>query len=397
MQFTTDRFFRERRQQVGYRQASRSILITADPIGGVWHYALELCRELQKLDIEVTLATMGRYLTQVERDAVAGLENVELFESNYKLEWMDDPWHDVEEAGEWLLDLSARTRPRLIHLNQYCHGSLPWPVPCLLVGHSCVYSWYEGVKHVAPGPEWRQYKEKVRQGLLGADLVTAPSRSMLNALRRYFGEFASAEATYNGRSGAQFVPARKESLVLTAGRLWDEAKNVSILQSVAARVPWPIYAAGNCQTPDGKNTPLRDLVLLGPLDSAILGQWFSRASIFVSPARYEPFGLSALEAALSGCALVLGDIASLREIWGDAALFVPPDDADEITAVLLKLIENPLIRAQLAARARRRAGYFTPERMVKAYVQLYQNLISAQPQPIVDERAGSSPGRIAGG
>ncbi len=31
------------------------------------------------------------------------------------------------------------------------------------------------------------------------------------------------------------------------------------------------------------------------------------------PARYEPFGLSVLEAALSGCALVLGDIPSLRE------------------------------------------------------------------------------------
>jgi glycogen(starch) synthase len=45
------------------------------------------------------------------------------------------------------------------------------------------------------------------------------------------------------------------------------------------------------------------------------------------PARYEPFGLSVLEAALSGCALVLGDIASLREVWGGAACYVRPGDS----------------------------------------------------------------------
>ncbi len=39
---------------------------------------------------------------------------------------------------------------------------------------------------------------------------------------------------------------------------------------------------------------------------------------------YEPFGLSVLEAALSGCALVLGDIPSLRENWDGAADFAEP-------------------------------------------------------------------------
>jgi glycogen synthase len=54
--------------------------------------------------------------------------------------------------------------------------------------------------------------------------------------------------------------------------------------------------------------------------------WYARASIYALPARYEPFGLSALEAALSGCALILGDIPSLREVWLEAAPYVSPDD-----------------------------------------------------------------------
>ncbi len=80
--------------------------------------------------------------------------------------------------------------------------------------------------------------------------------------------------------------------------------------------------------------------------------WLGRASIFALPARYEPFGLLPLEAALSGCALVLGDIPSLREVWGDAAWFVPPDDRDALTAAIGSLIASP----RLLQRAGRRGA-----------------------------------------
>jgi glycogen(starch) synthase len=108
---------------------TRPILITADPIGGVWQYALELCRELAKRDVDVVLASMGRQLDRNERTSVFGLQNVELRERPYKLEWMSEPWSDVEAAGGWLLNLESRFRPSLIHLNQYSHGALPWKAP----------------------------------------------------------------------------------------------------------------------------------------------------------------------------------------------------------------------------------------------------------------------------
>ena len=73
--------------------------MTADPIGGVWQYALELCRQLAKRDFNVVLASMGRQLDRNEQASVYGLQNVELCESAYKLEWMSEPWSDVEAAG----------------------------------------------------------------------------------------------------------------------------------------------------------------------------------------------------------------------------------------------------------------------------------------------------------
>ena len=354
---------------------TRPILMTTDPIGGVWQYSVELCRELAKRDVSVVLATMGRRLERGERVLISGLHNIELCESTYKLEWMSEPWSDVKAAGRWLLDLESRFQPSLIHLNQYSHGALAWKVPALVVGHSCVYSWFEAVKGAPPGPEWRSYREAVRLGLQGAYLVTAPSRSMLASLEKHYGRFAAAEPIYNGRSGARFAPGKKEDVIFTAGRLWDEAKNIASLNFVVGKIPWPIYAAGESRAPDGRPPLVDGPALLGRLDSETIAHWFSRAAIFVLPARYEPFGLSALEAALSGCALVLGDTESLREIWQDAALFIRPEDPEEIRATLLELIHKPSLRDDFSRRAKKRAGSFTAERMARAYMEVYAKLL----------------------
>src|SRR5438270_10596672 len=103
-----------------------------------------------------------------------------------------------------------------------------------------------------------------------------------------------------------------------------------------------------------------------------------RASIFALPARYEPFGLSALEAGLRGCALVLGDIASLREVWGDAAVFVTPSDDGALAAALDLLARDDAFRAGMGERARRRAARYTAAASAAATLALYRKLGSSQ-------------------
>jgi glycosyltransferase involved in cell wall biosynthesis len=78
-----------------------------------------------------------------------------------------------------------------------------------------------------------------------------------------------------------------------------------------------------------------------------------------------------LEAALSGCALVLGDIASLREVWGDAALYVHPDDHLALRDALARLIADATLRHRLGRRARSRAMRYTPARMARGYIRAY--------------------------
>lgn len=350
------------------------ILMTADAVGGVWTYALELVRALKPHGVEFVLATMGPLPNEAQRDEAQQLPNLLLVESNFKLEWMDEPWHDLERAGEWLLELEASTRPDVIHLNGYVHGSLPWRAPLLVIGHSCVLSWWQEVKGETAPETWKHYHDAVSCGLHSADLVAAPTQAMLDMLCRHYGELSNTRVVSNGRDKTLFAPAEKKPYIFSAGRLWDEAKNLAALDAVASQLSWPVHVAGDAQHPVGGATPSLQVRALGKLPQNELRHWMAEAVIYALPARYEPFGLSALEAALSGCALVLGDIASLREVWQDAALFVPPDDHEALASTLQNLIDDEPQRTAMSERARVHALQFSVAHMAENYLQIYTQL-----------------------
>jgi len=351
------------------------ILLTTDTVGGVWTYALELAEALAGHDVQIALATMGAPLSTSQAREAARLSNVQVFESDYKLEWMNDPWEDVANAGRWLLDIERQFEPDVVHLNGYAHGALPWQAPTLIVAHSCVLSWWKAVNGCDAPQSWDRYRREVRCGIHSVDMVIAPSRTMLDAIVEHYGAPAESRVIYNGRRADAFtVPASKEPLVLTAGRLWDEAKNISRLASIAPRLDWPVRVAGDAGHPDGGQARPEHVRMLGKLSLDQVAQWFRRAAIYVMPAKYEPFGLTILEAALSGCALVLGNIPSLREIWGSAALFVDPDDPDALAATIQSLTSDPGTRAEWSRRARNRAIRYTPARMAHGYMAVYDQL-----------------------
>lgn len=348
-----------------------SVLMTADTVGGVFIYAIELARALAISGVRAVLATMGGPLSPAQREEASGIA---LHEGGHRLEWMDDPWDDVARAGEWLLEIEQREAPDIVHLNGYAHGALPFRAPTLVVAHSCVLSWYRAVRGGDAPPSWDRYRREVARGLVGASAVVAPTRAMLDAVAHHYGASSRARVIPNARDPARFRPAEKEPFIVAAGRLWDEAKNIAALGAVAPLLPWPVRVAGCDRSPDGTRRALPGMEPLGVLSAEELADLLGRAAIYALPARYEPFGLSILEAALSGCALVLGDIPSLRELWDGAAFFVDPDDPRDLRRALFALVRHPRVRDAMAARARARALSFTPLRMASAYLAVYGEL-----------------------
>ena len=356
----------------------KNILMTADTVGGVWTYALELTRALEPHGVEVQLALMGPRLTAAQRAEAHKIPNLNLFKSDYKLEWMPEPWPDVQRAGEWLMHLAQRLRPDVVHVNGYAHANLAWDSPTLLVSHSCVFSWWQAVHGETPPAEWQRYKSEVTNGLRGAHLVVAPTETMLRALETHYGRIDHSRVIPNGRDSKSFRPGQKEHFILSAGRLWDAAKNIKRVSEVAAELPWPVFVAGEQNAPDQrprKNGLDERCHWLGQLSEDELRNWFGAASIYALPALYEPFGYTPIEAGLSACALVLGDIESLRETWDGAAVFVDPNDSEALKTELLRLIMDHQYRHAMAVRARERALRFTSELMAQNYLAAYSSLL----------------------
>ena len=357
------------------QRVPRRILMTADPIGGVFSYALELARGLAGHGVEIALATMGRPLSREQQREVADEGNLTLHESAFRLEWMEEPWQDVERSGEWLLSLEALLRPDLVHLNGYVHASLPWQSPCMVVAHSCMLSWWQAVRRNEPPPSLEQYHRRVLQGLSAADLVVAPTAAMLDAVQRFYLPLPKARVIHNACGRTRFRPGRKEDFIFSVGRIWDDAKNICALAKSAYDLPWPVYVAGEQKHPGGGGTASFDGVnRLGFLEPESLVPWYAAASVYALPARYEPFGLTVLEAALSGCALVLGDIPSLRELWQGAAVFVDPEETEALQDEIRALCGDRPRLAGLGERALERSRSFSASKMSEGYLDAYREM-----------------------
>lgn len=339
------------------------VLIVADVLGGVKTFVDELTRELAGRDVEVHLALLGATAPEAARTAASWQVR------DLKLEWMAQPWRDVETTGEWVSELISRHRPDLVHMNTFA-PVLDTYVPVLLTVHSCVLTWWRAVHGSDAPADWSRYRELAGAALRRADALCVPTGALRDQLAAVYRELPAAQVIPNGRALVPPPDVRRERLVLSVGRVWDEAKNVQLVADAAPAIDGRVVVIGPGPAPAGVEH-------LGALAPDAVSDWLARAAVYAEPARYEPFGLAALEAALCGCALVLGDIPSLREVWHDAASYVEPDDVDALAEAVNSLLLDPAEAKRASAAARSRAARYTPGAMAEAYLSAYREVARA--------------------
>jgi glycosyltransferase involved in cell wall biosynthesis len=355
------------------------ILMTTDAVGGVWVFSTSLAEALTRDGCDVLLVTLGPAPRRDQLEAVTrnGLR-VEV--TDLALEWMDPEGYDFARARQRLTDIARQFSPDIVHLNSFREGATEWKAPLVLTGHSCVRSWWHACRGGAPDdPRWYPYMEHVRLGLAAADVWVAPSVAFHDTIEALYAPASSGVIVWNGINSAGLV-ATKKPYILAAGRLWDEAKNVAALSAITDDVAWPIRIAGTPQTEINSVALSTALQWLGELPRADLLREMEQAAIFVAPALYEPFGLAVLEAASAGCALILSDIPTFRELWQDAALFVDAGDPASLRSAINRLCHEPRLREQLQRAASLRARRYSLERTVAEYRRLYHDLLQQTPK-----------------
>jgi glycosyltransferase involved in cell wall biosynthesis len=354
------------------------VLLTTDAVGGVWRYSLELAHGLAECAGSVGLAVLGPAPDPAQCQEAAAIPGLALHVTGLPLDWTAETSWDLRHAAEVVASLAGRVRADSVQLHAPAlMGSATWPAPVIVTAHSCVGTWWDAVRGGSLPTDLAWRGAATADGLHAADAVIAPSASFAAALRTRYRLRRHIHVVPNGRRPLS-AAADRRSHVLTAGRLWDPGKGIATLDAAARHLRHPVYAAGPVTGPNGASITCRHLRLLGALHEADLARAYAEAAVFASAARYEPFGLAVLEAAQAGCALVLSDIPTFRELWHGAAMFVPPDDPAALASTLAIVLDNPSARTRLSAAARGRATRFDPRRMAATTMAVHHTVLARE-------------------
>lgn len=363
------------------------VLITSDTLNGNWTYTRELVSGLITRGLRVTLVSFGEILLPEHTAWMDRLYGLNYHPTAFRLDWMEEGQHDFYDASAYLCSLVKDVKPDIFHSNHLGHGALPVKIPRIVVAHGDMVTWWKAVHGREPKDSaWlRWYWQTMAQGLAEASAVVAPSEWMLNSVRCYYTGATREMVIHHGRNPIFFNPyVTKEDTVLTIGRLLDPAKQVNLLTQEMH--PVPVCIVGECAEQPA-TVPVRadvrfsdgdtGVALKGPQSESQLRLLYSRASMYAGTSRYEPSGMTILEAALSRCALILNDIPSLRELWGHAAVYFQTNDAASLAEAVRSLSADAEMRRNYANRAFQRAREcYNAHRMTDNYIQLYRSVVA---------------------
>src|SRR6476469_4956653 len=100
------------------RDKATRVLMTADAVGGIWSYAIDLSRLLAARGIDVVLAVMGPAPDASQIAEADSIENLELRHGAYDLEWFRGISElEVSRSSDWLKQVARDSGADLVHLN----------------------------------------------------------------------------------------------------------------------------------------------------------------------------------------------------------------------------------------------------------------------------------------
>jgi glycogen synthase len=361
------------------------VLITTDTVGGVWTFTRELISGLLQRNCSVALVSLGALPNQEQREWLEAAKrkwtsSFRFAATSVPLEWMQSNRGAYSQAELLLLRIAEEFDPDLLLSNQFCFGALPIEAPRIVVAHSDVLSWADACRGgVLEHSTWLdRYLRLVRDGLRGADAVVTPTHWMMDALASHFALPPERHVMPNGRTVAAPSTGARKLQAVTAGRVWDEAKNISLLCEIESP-PMPLLVAGNqkgetCSAPQAHG----GVRYLGEMSEQDLHGLFRESAIYICTSRYEPFGLAPLEAALCGCAVLANDIPSLREVWQEGALYF--SDGISLTRLLRHLQSDPKCLAVAQSNSHERALAYSADAMTDGYLALFQQMSCHRPE-----------------
>ena len=301
-------------------------------------------------------------------------------------------WHQVQ-----LPKLVRQLRLDVLHVPSY--RRLLWPRPCPLVATIHDLAPFR----VANKYDWRRmfYGRVVSRRLARRqDRIIAISQNTADDVKKYFGlPDERITVIHNGLEHERFFPGSAETaraeigrrhglrnpFFLYLARLEHPAKNH--VRLIAAFNQFKAAHGSNWQLVFGgsdwhgaemiyaaiKASPFAaEIRALGFVEDKELPDLYRAADAFVYPSLYEGFGMPPIEAMACGCPVISSTRGSLKEVVGEAAALVNPDDVNSLAQQLAVLANDGALRARLRTAGLAQAQRFNWRTTATKTLQVYQ-------------------------
>jgi len=242
-------------------------------------------------------------------------------------------------------------------------------------------------------PEFRaRFAGQARQAARRSDLIIAVSCFTADQVQEFLGvEPSRIRVIPHGvRVPAEAPSAARQNLVLFVGAI-QRRKNVARLVRAFERMPasWRLALAGAAngfgaaeELHAVESSPRKgDIDVLGYVTQTELEALYRRARMFAFPSLDEGFGMPVLDAMANSVPVITSRRSALREVAGDAAPLVNPEDSEEIAAALLRLASDQGLSDDLVRRGRERALQFSLESALAKTCEVYNELTGATVPP----------------
>lgn len=237
--------------------------------------------------------------------------------------------------------------------------------------------------HVGLQGTWR-WLWRIRQCLRAMDRITAVSRDMAQTYGRLAGR--PVDIVANGvdcRDLMRIVPASPRSgepfrfaMLSRLDRVKRHAEAVFAGDQLIAsgfHIELHIAGEGACHAELAAMANTRPwLILAGAIHDP--ATFFVDKHAFLLPSQAEGMPLALAEAMTAGLPSIVSDLPSLREMAGEAALYVPVGGANALAIAMKRLMVEPELREHFANIARRRAAGFDIRTVAGEYVAIYRSL-----------------------
>jgi glycosyltransferase involved in cell wall biosynthesis len=237
-------------------------------------------------------------------------------------------------------------------------------------------------------PEGRHAEEK-RRAIMAAQAVICISENTKNDLlerypvppERVMVTHLASEIDASLAKGPEPVPTRPYYLYVG---LRFGYKNFNGLLAAFARMlsvrPGLTLAVVGARFSDAEKKLIAELGILQAIEryeqisDAHLAKLYHHSLGFIYPSFYEGFGIPLLEAMACGTPVVASNRSSIPEVVGKAGLLFDPENADELTDILVTLANDSSLRERLIAKGHVRAEAFSWDKTVSQTMGIYREV-----------------------